>query len=325
MILLILRRITSGALLLLVVLSLVFAVLHLAPGEPLAHLAGPRTPPSALDDLRRTWGLDDPLPHRWWRWMVACARGDWGTSYLYQEPVGRVVQRALGPTLLLGAAATAVQLTLGIGLGALAALGRGRLLDHGVRLVSLVLYALPSFWLALVAIFLLSLHGPQLPSSHLASPGAANWSRAAQFFDHLEHLTLPALVLGLSTAGFALRLARNSFLETMTRPWMLAARARGQSRSAALWRHGLPNAAPALLQLLAVQAPALLGGSLVVEIVFSWPGLGRLTYEALSGRDLPVVLATTAVSCTLVVIGSLIADLLQLALDPRQRRPEVPG
>lgn len=315
----ILRRLVSGAIMLVAVLSLVFLTLHLAPGEPLAHLSDPRLPASSVAALRRIWGLDDPLLVRWWRWLAASLQGDWGTSFLHQEPVSRVVGRAVGPTLLLGGAASLLQLGLGFGLGLIAALGRQRWPDRLVRFGSLVAYSVPTFWLALLAILAFSMHWPHLPSSHLASPGAASWSTGARLLDLSRHLILPATVLGLSTAGLAMRLSRNALIEVLASPWLLAARARGLSRRQALLRHGLRNAAAPLLQLLAVQVPALLGGALVVEIVFAWPGLGRVAYDALTAGDLPLVLATTSVACALVVGGALLADLLQLAIDPRLR------
>lgn len=323
MIALVAQRIGAGLVLMLIVATVLFAILHWAPGDPVSHLVSPRTPAAAAAELRALWGFDDPLPEQWWRWVRSCATGNWGTSFVFQEPVGRVVARALPATLLLGTAAMLIQLGLGITLGALAALARGRWPDHLIRLVSLVAYSLPSFWLALLAILVFSLHGPELPSSHLNSPGAAEWPWPQRLVDALRHLILPAAVLGVSSAALAIRLARNSLLDVLTQPWMLAARARGASQQAALLRHGLPNAAPALLQLLAVQAPAFLSGSLVVEIVFAWPGLGRITFEALSARDMPLALATTLVACVLTVLCTLMADLLQRWLDPRLRDPEL--
>ncbi len=320
---LVLQRLGAGVLLVVLVATLVFAALHLAPGDPIAYLAGPRVPQATLVELRALWGLDDPLPVQWWRWISGCVRGDFGTSFTYQQPVARVIGRALPATVALALAATLVQLTLGIGLGGLAALARGRWLDQVIRLASLVTYSIPSFWLAVLAIKVSS--GTGLPTSHFTSPGSEQWPLVDRALDVLRHLALPSLALGISTSALAIRLTRNTLLDVVGQPWMLAARARGESRAGALWRHGLPNAAPPLLQLLAVQTPAFLSGSLVVEIVFAWPGLGQITYAALQGRDLALVLATTVVAGALTVVFALLADLAQLWLDPRLRREAQPS
>jgi peptide/nickel transport system permease protein len=179
---------------------------------------------------------------------------------------------------------------------------------------------MPTFWLALMAVLLLSYLIPVFPASHMHSPSADRLSAAGRLFDLLYHLALPALVLGTAAAAGTARFVRNSLLDVLGQDYIRTARAKGLSEPRVLLVHALRNALAPLLQLLGLSLPLLLNGSLVVEVIFAWPGLGRVTFQAIAARDYPVVLATTALSGVLVVAGNLLADLLHVAADPRLRR-----
>ncbi|HVS03384.1 MAG TPA: ABC transporter permease [Thermoanaerobaculia bacterium] len=314
-----LRRVAASALLLLLVLTATFLLLHLAPGDPLGLLAHPRVPPEQREALRQLWGLDQPLAARYLRWLGGVVRGDWGTSFLFRRPAGAVLLAALPNTLLLGGAALLVQLVVAVPLGVAAGRRPGSPLDHGIRVGSLLLYSLPTFWVGLMALLLFAYGLGLFPPSHLHGVGAESLSPGLRVLDLLHHLALPALVLGLTSAGGLLRFVRSSVLEAMGQPHVLAARARGLSERRVVWVHGLGSALGPLLQLLGLSLPALLGGALVTEVVFSWPGLGRLAWSAMLARDYPLILAVTAWSAALVLVGNLLADLLQAAADPRVR------
>jgi peptide/nickel transport system permease protein len=313
------RRLLASAVLLVIVLSTTFFVLHLAPGDPSAVLDNPRVPQAQRQALRERWGLDRPLAVQYIRWLASVARGHWGTSFLHQRPVGAVILDALPNTLILGAAAALVQLTCGLALGVLAARRAGTATDHLVRGGTLLLYSLPTFWLGLMAILLLSLHWPLFPPSHMRSVGAELWSAAPRLLDLLRHLALPALVLGVATAGGVTRFVRGSLLEVLYQDFVRTARAKGLRESRVFYVHALRSAAAPVLQIAGLQLPALLSGSLVTEVVFAWPGMGRLAHSALLGRDYPLVLACTALGGVLVIAGNLLADLLHAAADPRVR------
>ena len=313
------RRILASALLLLAVLTAVFFVLHLAPGDPLALLDTPRIPAEHREALRESWGLDRPLSEQYVRWISRAVRGDWGTSFGHHQPVTGVIFRALPATALLGASALLLQLLIAVPLGTLAAWRAGSASDRVLRAVSLVAYSTPTFWLGLMAISLFAYRWPIFPPSHLESVTASSLGEADRWLDRLHHLALPALVLGLSGVGGWIRYVRSGVLEVLGQEHLTALRARGVSERRVLWVHALRGAVGPLLQVLGFTLPFLLSGALILEVLFSWPGLGQITYGALLGRDYPLLLASTAWSAGLVVIGSLIADLLHAWLDPRVR------
>jgi peptide/nickel transport system permease protein len=311
-----LRRLLAAVALLFVVATATFVLLHALPGDPTDLLLDPRVPESSRVELRRLWGLDEPVATQYGRWLTAVARGDWGTSFVHRRPVRAVVAGALPYTLALGGAALLVQLVTALPLGMLAARRPGRALDQVLRAGSLLLYSLPTFWLGLMALLLLAYRWPLFPAGHARAAGDTGGGVASL----LAHLALPALVLGLSAAGGLLRLARGSFLEALHAEPLRAARARGVPEARVVWLHGARQAAGPVIQLLGLTLPGLFAGALVVEVVFSWPGLGRVTYLALRQQDVALALACTAWSAALAIAGTLLADLLAAAADPRQRQ-----
>lgn len=313
------RRFLSALALVLVVLTGTFALLHLAPGKPGAVLEDPRVPPAQRERLHRLWGLDRPLPEQYARWLWSAARGEWGHSFQHHRPVTRVIAEALPPTLLLSGAALGLEWLIGVPLGLAAARRRGRAADHLLRFASLALYSIPAFWLGLMAVLLFSYRWPLFPPSHLHSVGAESLAPLARWADAVRHLVLPALALGLPSAAALARYVRGSLLEVLAQPHVLAARARGLSPRRVLWNHALRTALPPLTQLFGLSLAFLLSGTLAVEVVFGWPGLGRVTYDAVLARDYPLLLATTALSAVMVIVGSLAADLLLAWSDPRVR------
>jgi peptide/nickel transport system permease protein len=316
----VLRRLAASLLLLYLVLSATFFLLHLAPGSPAALLAeDQRIPAEQRENLRRIYGLDQPLPVQYVRWLGAMARGDWGTSFSYQRPVTTLVFEAVPATLLLAAAALLVEQGTGLVFGIAAARRPGSAADHVIRVVSLLLYSLPIFWLGLMAILLFSLVWPVLPAGHMRSLGAEEMGSGARLLDLLRHLILPAAVLGLAEAGSVVRYVRGSLLDVLGQEYIRAARAKGISERRVVWVHALRNALPPLIQVLAISFATLLSGALITEVIFSWPGIGRLTFEAILSRDYPLVLATTAFSAIMVLLANLGADLLHALADPRIR------
>lgn len=317
-----LRRVASSLLLLWLLVTLAFVLLHAVPGDPLNALAGgdqQRLSGEQRQRLARIYGLDRPLPEQYLRWLGAAARGDWGISLSQQRPVSRVIAEALPATAALGLAALAVEYSVALPLGIWAARRRGRAPDHLVRGLGLCLYAVPVFWLALMAIYCFAYLVPLFPPSHVLSPGASDLSPLARLADRLRHLALPALVLGLSTSGGTARYVRNSVLGVLGREHIRAARARGLSERRVLWVHALRPALAPILQILGASLPVLLNGVLVIEVIFSWPGLGGIAFSAIRMLDYPLVLAITAFSGVLVIAANLAADLLHAAADPRVR------
>jgi peptide/nickel transport system permease protein len=313
------RRLLVGVLLVWMVLSVVFVVLQWIPGDVVARFDDPRVPAAQRERLRAIYGLDDPLAERYLRWLGGAVRLDFGLSVSHQAPVRSVLGAAVGPTVLLCATALAGQLALGLGLGVAAARAPGTPRDHLIRLLSLGLYSLPTFWLGLIAIHLFAVRWPLFPPSHMFTVDAASTGLFGRGLDLLRHLALPAGVLILGGAGAWARFVRAGMLEALGQDFVRTARAKGLSERRVAWRHALPAAAGPLVQLAGMQLPALVSGSLVIEVIFAWPGLGRVAYDGLLARDGPLVLATTAMVGTLVVLGNLAADLTHAWIDPRLR------
>jgi peptide/nickel transport system permease protein len=314
------RRLAAALLLVLLVVTLTFFLLHLAPGDPFAELtADPRVPDAVKQRLMRLYGLDRPLPEQYVTWLGAAVRGDWGISLSRRAPVTRVIGEALPATALLATAALVVEYLLALPLGVWAARRRGRLADHLIRIGSLTFNSVPVFWLALMAVLAFSFLVPVFPASHMHSPDADRLTAAGRLADLVHHLALPALVLGFAAAGGTSRFVRNSLLEVLGQDYIRTARAKGLGEGRVVLVHGLRNALAPIVQLFGLSIPVLLNGSLVVEVIFAWPGLGRVTYEAIMSRDYPLVLATTALSGVVVVLANLAADLLHAAADPRLR------
>jgi peptide/nickel transport system permease protein len=316
-----LRRLAGSLVLLLLVLTTTFFLLRLIPGDPTNIAEDQRLSAEARENLRRIYGLDRPLPEQYLRWLSAVAlRGELGVSYSQRKPVSAALLEAIPATAILACSALAVECFAALLLGAAAARRHGSRLDHGVRIVTMLLHSLPGFWSGLMAILLFSYLLPILPASHMHSVDADRMSAFGRLLDLGWHLILPATILGLTNAGGTARFVRASFLEVMSQDYIRTARAKGLPERRVVWVHGLRNALPPLIQVLAASLPGLLSGSLITEVVFSWPGMGQLTFNAILTRDYPLVLGAVAFSAVVVILGNFVADVLHALSDPRVRR-----
>lgn len=316
-----LRRLAASLLLVWVVVSLTFVLVHAAPGSPVRVLGGQAGGAAEQERrLERIYGLDRPLHEQYLDWLASVARGDWGASLATGRPVARMIGEALPNTLLLAVAATCVEYAVALPLGIWAARRQGKPADHLIRAGSLLLYSVPIFWLGLMAILVFAFLWPVLPPGHMTSPGAGAASLPARLLDVGLHLLLPALVMGVVLAGSTLRFVRNGLLDVLGQDYIRTARAKGLSEGRVVRVHALRNALVPIVQLLGLTLPTLLNGVVVAEVVFSWPGVGRVMIQALNSRDYPVILATTTLAAVLVIAGNLAADLAHAAVDPRLRR-----
>lgn len=314
-----LRRLAASFLLLFLVATATFFLVHLAPGDPTNVLEGDRLTRENREALRQLYGLGDPLGTQYLRWLGALSQGNLGISFSQQRPVAAIVAEAFPATLLLAGAALFVEFVLALVLGSAAARRPGSVLDRVIRVVSLLLFSQPSFWLGLMLILLFSHVFPLFPGSHMRSVDADLMSPLERTLDLLRHLTLPAVALGLYHAGSTLRFVRGSLIEVMSQDYIRTARAKGLSERRVVWVHGMRNALTPVIQLFAMSLPQLVNGSLITEIVFAWPGLGRVTYAAILTRDYPLILGITLFTALAVILGNLLADLLHAAADPRVR------
>ncbi len=298
---------------------LVFLLLHLAPGSPGA--GGPdsmrRVSSRAAEEMRRLYGLDRPLPEQFARWIGRVVRLDLGESLVDHRPVSERIREALPPTLALNGIALALALALAIPLGVAAGARPESAFDRTSAAALFALYSLPTFWAALLlqTLFAVKLHWLPLygMASDAAPPGLGGVG------DRLAHLALPVTCLTYGTLAFVARLVRSGVMEARGSDYVLAARARGASRRRAIWKHALPNALLPVVTLIGLLVPALLSGSVIVERIFAWPGLGRLYLDSILARDYPVILGLSLLSAAATLLATLLADLALAAADPRVR------
>jgi peptide/nickel transport system permease protein len=315
---LILRRLAGAGARILLVATAAFLLVRALPGGPGTIPEDPRVPPAHAERLREQWGLERPLAEQYARFLAAAAAGDWGPSLAQNRPAVDVVLDALPWTLGLALVALALELAGGLAIGAAAARHPGGRLDHLLRVTTLAIHAIPGFWLALLLLAAFAVRLPLLPAGGTPALDAGlPWP--ARLFELGRYVALPALAIGLPAAAGAARFVRAALIEVAGEPFVLAARARGLARRIVFFRHALAAAAGPLLQNLGFSIGALLSGSLAVEIVFSWPGLGRAAYDALLARDYTVLVACATLSASAVVAGSTLAELAHAAADPRTR------
>ncbi|MET9607523.1 ABC transporter permease [Streptomyces sp. NPDC006512] len=310
------RRILFAAPVLLVVTFGVFAVAALSPFDPVkayAGTAGLTAPQAELDQLRTNLGVDQPLVTRWWDWLASALTGDLGTSSVMRQPVADVIAERVGWSALLASCAFAVAVLLGAGLGVLAARRQGGLLDRGVSALAYTLEAAPAFWLGLLAIWFFSVRLGVLPSGGLTDAA----SDTVTFGQVASHLVLPALVLGISQLPWFFLYVRQGVADALEEDPVRGARARGTAERRVLLGHGLRSGMLPMLTLIGSRVPELITGALLVETVFSWPGIAAATVQAATSVDFPLLAALTVLATAAVLAGNLLSDLLYGLADPR--------
>ncbi len=312
------QRLLKAAFVVLGVVILNFLLIHMAPGDPASVLAGEAGAGDAkyIAQLRQQFGLDQPLYQQLWTYLRGALTGDLGFSYRNQLPVMTLILDRLPATLLLTGCAFVFSLVLGILLGVIAAYRRGSITDSVVMTGALVFYATPLFWVALMAVLVFSLHLDWLPPFDMETIGSGytGWARA---LDIGHHLILPTVTLGLFFTAIYTRLTRASMLEVMSLDFVKTARAKGVPQAQIIRRHVLRNAILPVFTFASMQAGQLVGGAVLTETVFAWPGIGRLMFDALLQRDYPVLLGVFLVTAAVVVFVNLISDLLYRFVDPR--------
>jgi peptide/nickel transport system permease protein len=292
----------------------VFLTLKAIPGDAAYVLAGPNASAAEIEQVRQALGLDRPVPVQYAAWLSRALQGDLGRSLELHEPVLTLVLSRYGNTLILAVAAMAFAGSVGILAGTLAALRPHSLLDRGVMLITLVANSTPSFWLGLVLILVFSLTLRLLPSSGMSSARGDGGP-----LDLARHLILPAVTLGAISAALIARMTRASLLEVLSQEYVLVARAKGLRERLLVRRHALKNALLPVLTVIGLQMGALLGGAVITETIFSWPGIGLQLYRGIALRDVPLVQGAALVVATNFVLINLAVDLLYAYLDPRIR------
>jgi len=317
------RRLLQAVPILLGIVTLTFLLLHLAPGDPATAYFNPNVSPEIIERMRENLGLNLPLHEQYLRWLRSFFTGDFGYSFGQHRPVAQVIADALPNTLVLSAVSLLLIFVLGCAVGALQAVRQYSALDIATTFVSLFIYSMPGFWLGLMLILLFS--SPALPEvlrlpiSGVTSIDYEFMAPAQRLLDRARHLVLPSFALGIASAAGVSRYMRGAMLEVLSQDYIRTARAKGLPETAVILRHALRNALIPIVSLLGLYLPLLFGGSIVIEVVFSWPGMGRALYNAILARDYPVVMACTFLFGVLVVFANLVADLLYAVVDPRIR------
>ncbi len=320
------RRYLAGRLLqavsvILLVTTLTFVLVHLAPGDPFGEAFGrPNVPASVRAQWRADFGLDKPLPVQYVRWLANAARGELGFSFSHRRPVRAVLAEALPRTALLAGLSLLASFSLGIVVGVLQAERLGGARDRWLGRVLLFTYSLPDFWLALVVLILFAYRIPIFPVGGIVDPVLYDYlSPGARIADRLRHLVLPVVTLTLLSTAAIARYQRNALLEVLPSDWMRSAIAKGLDWRTAVRRHALRNALLPTITLAGLYLATLAAGAVFVEKVFSWPGMGLVTVNAIAARDYPLITAAVLVMSVLVVLGALLADVAASVADPRVR------
>jgi ABC-type dipeptide/oligopeptide/nickel transport systems, permease components len=296
------RRLVQSVLILLGVSIITFALLYLLPADPVRQIAGRSATPQTVENIRVQLGLDQPFLVQYWRYLTNLVTGDLGRSYIQRSEVSTLIAARLPASLLLMVGAIFCELLIGLTMGIVAAVKRGSAVDQTLMLGSFVGVSAPQF---VIGLLLLYIFGVQLGWFPIG--GYGTW----------RHLVLPSLTLGILGAGWYSRMMRSSMIDVLRQDYIRTARAKGLTRAAILLRHALPNAILPVIAMIGIDIGIFMGGIVVVESVFGWPGIGQLAWQAIQRVDIPIIMGVTLVSACAIVLGNLLADIVAPFIDPR--------
>jgi peptide/nickel transport system permease protein len=316
---LLVARLVQSLIVVLIVTTISFFVIRSAPGDPFSYESQNFTP-AVREHWREQFGYNRPLPEQFVRYVISAAHGDFGYSFQMHEPVSAALAQAVPRTLLLTGVALGLSFVLGLIIGVAQAARRDSWFDRISSSVLMFFYSLPDFWGALMALLIFAYWWPILPAGNIVDSVLHEYmSGWGAFVDRLRHLVLPAASLTLLTMAGISRYQRAAMLEVLPSDYIRTARAKGLPERQIVWHHALSTALIPMVTMLGLLLPALLGGALFIEKVFSWPGMGLLAANAIGARDYDLVTATVIVGSIMVVVGNILADLLHLVVDPRIR------
>ncbi len=314
------RKCAQLAITLFAVIAFNFLLFRILPGDPVRLYArsGHLTPEAAAQ-LRAFFGLDKPVYEQFFIYMKDLSHGDLGFSLSYHRPVIDIVGQRMANTLLLLGAATVLVVALGIALGVMSAARRGKKIDSSTVMGSLVLWSMPTFWTGMLLLFAFAVWLKVFPTTGISEPGAVYATPLAKVADIAKHLVLPTVTLALVDIGQFVLITRSSLVDVLTEDFITTARAKGVPRRSIVWHHGMRNAMLPVVTASALYIGLVVGGAIQVETVFSWPGMGELTYDAVLRRDYPVLEACFLIFAVTVILANFLSDLLYRRLDPRVR------
>ncbi|MDQ2066575.1 ABC transporter permease [Xinfangfangia sp. CPCC 101601] len=300
----ILRRLVQSALILLGVSFITFVLLFVLPADPVRQIAGRAATAATVENIRQQLGLDQSFIVQYGRYLANLLQGDLGRSYLQKTDVAELIWSRLPASLLLMLAGIGAELAIGLTLGVVAALWKGKALDQGLMVGSFVAVSAPQFVVGLLLLYVFAVKLGWFP---IGGYGTA------------AHLVLPAVTLGILGSGWYSRMMRSSMIEVLRADYIRTARAKGLGRARVILRHALPNAVLPIIAMIGIDIGIFMGGIVVVESVFGWPGIGQLAWQAIQRVDIPIIMGVTLVSAAFIVLGNLLADLVAPLIDPRIR------
>lgn len=296
------RRIVQSALILLGISLITFALLYLLPADPVRQIAGRSATPATVESIRRQLGLDQPFLVQYGRYLWNLLQGDLGRSYIQRSEVSQLIVARLPATLLLMLGAIVFELLIGLTMGVVAAVRRGTKTDQSLMLVSFVGVSAPQFVVGLLLLYVFAVRLSWFPIGGYGT---------------FSHLVLPSLTVAVMSSGWYARMMRSSMIDVLRQDYIRTARAKGLARATVLICHALPNAILPIIAMIGIDIGILMGGIVVVESVFGWPGIGQLVWQAIQRVDIPIIMGVTLVSAFAIVLGNLLADMLAPLIDPR--------
>jgi peptide/nickel transport system permease protein len=296
------RRLVQSALILLGISFITFLLLYVLPADPVRQIAGRSATAQTVQNIREQLGLDQPFVMQYLRYLSGLLQGDMGRSYLQKTQVSELIASRLPATLLLMGAGIACELVIGLTMGVVAALRREQPLDHTLMITSFIAVSAPQF---VVSLLLLYVFAVQLGWFPIGGYGTA------------AHIVLPALALGIMGSGWYSRMMRSSMIEVLRQDFIRTARAKGLTRRRIILRHAIPNAILPVIAMIGIDIGIFMGGLVVVESVFGWPGIGQLAWQAIQRVDIPIIMGVTLVTAFAIVLGNLLADIITPLIDPR--------
>ena len=308
----IIRRLLIAIPVLLGVTVFNFFIINLAPGNPVDMYLNPDTTEADLEAKKEALGLNDPIYIQYFRWLGNLLQGDFGFSYTTYEPVMKIVLERVGPTLLLMSTALLIAYIIAIPIGILSATKQYSWIDYLTTTFSFLGVSIPSFFLGLGSIYVFALVLNILPTGGMFTLGSDGG-----FYDTFLHLIMPACILGVGIAGSTVRYVRSSMLEVLGQDYLRTARAKGLREFMVTNKHALKNALIPIITIMGMEIPVLIGGAVVTEQIFQWPGLGQLTIQSISSRDYPTLMAINFIAALAVLFSNLLADILYSVVDPR--------
>ncbi|WZL73812.1 ABC transporter permease [Clostridiaceae bacterium 35-E11] len=306
----ILRRIVQLIPILFIVITIIFVITRMIPGDPAAVMLGPQAPVEAVDALREELGLNKSIGEQFVMYLKGVAQGDFGKSYYYNEPVTKLIIERFPNTLFLSIVSITIALLIGVPVGIISATKQYSIFDYVSMIVALVGVSMPIFWLGLMMVLVFSVNLAWLPSIGMGSLDKGLW-------DVVSHLILPSVCLATIPAATFARITRSSMLEIIKQDYIKALRAKGLKEKVVIWKHALKNALPPIITVLGLQMSSLLSGAILTETIFSWPGMGKLIVDAIGNRDYALIQSTVLFIAFIYVFINLLVDIAYLYLNPK--------